>query len=81
MGAGDAGELLIREIKNNKRLGYVPVGFVDDKNEKIGKVIHGIPVLGDRHNIPKLIKKHNIKIIIIAILSTDKNLFTDLIES
>ncbi len=81
MGAGDAGELLIREIKNNKRLGYIPVGFVDDKNEKIGKVIHGIPVLGNRHDIPELIKKHNVKKIIIAVLSVEKNEFKDIIES
>jgi UDP-GlcNAc:undecaprenyl-phosphate GlcNAc-1-phosphate transferase len=81
MGAGDAGELLIREIKNNKRLGYVPVGFVDDDDEKSGKVIHSIPVLGNRHDIPELIKKHDIKKIFIAILSVDKNRFEDIIES
>lgn len=81
MGAGDAGEFLIREIKNNKRLGYRPVGFVDDKAEKLGIVIHGIPVLGNRHDIPELIKKHNIKKIFIAVLSVEKNKFKDIIES
>ncbi len=80
MGAGDAGELLIREIKNNKELGYVPVGFVDDKNEKIGKIIHDIPVLGNRHDIPELIEKHNIKKIIVAILSVKRNEFNEIIE-
>jgi UDP-GlcNAc:undecaprenyl-phosphate GlcNAc-1-phosphate transferase len=43
-GAGDAGELLLREIFNNPELGYVPVGFVDDDPKKMGKVIHGLRV-------------------------------------
>ena len=80
MGAGDAGELLIREIKNNEKLGYVPIGFVDDNHEKLGKIIHGTPVLGDRHDIPELIKKHNIKKLFIAILSVDEEKFRDVID-
>ncbi|HEU4888598.1 MAG TPA: hypothetical protein VFV49_11970 [Thermoanaerobaculia bacterium] len=43
-GAGDAGELLLREIFNNTDLGYVPVGFVDDDPKKAGKLIHGLRV-------------------------------------
>ncbi|MDP9192369.1 MAG: hypothetical protein M3P06_11780 [Acidobacteriota bacterium] len=43
-GAGDAGELLLREILNNSELGYVPVGFVDDDPKKVGKLIHGLHV-------------------------------------
>jgi UDP-GlcNAc:undecaprenyl-phosphate GlcNAc-1-phosphate transferase len=43
-GAGDAGELLWRELNNNTALGYVPVAFVDDDSRKAGKVIHGLPV-------------------------------------
>jgi UDP-GlcNAc:undecaprenyl-phosphate/decaprenyl-phosphate GlcNAc-1-phosphate transferase len=43
-GAGDAGELLLREMKNNRELGYVPVGFVDDDGRKAGKKIHGLTV-------------------------------------
>lgn len=81
MGAGDAGELLIREIKNNKKLGYVLIGFVDDNHEKLHKVIHGIPVLGNRHDIPDLVKKHNIKKLFIAILSVDKDKFKDIFDT
>ena len=41
VGAGDGGELLLREIRNNPNLAYMPVGFVDDDPEKQGAVIHG----------------------------------------
>ncbi len=43
-GAGDAGELLLRELLNNPRLQYAPVGFLDDDPKKKGKVIHGLRV-------------------------------------
>lgn len=80
MGAGDGGELLIREIRNNKKLSYVPIGYVDDNREKLGKVIHGTPVLGNRDDISELVKKYNIKKIFIAILSVDKDRFKDIFD-
>jgi UDP-GlcNAc:undecaprenyl-phosphate/decaprenyl-phosphate GlcNAc-1-phosphate transferase len=45
-GAGDGGELLVRELLNNRSLGLVPVGFIDDDPQKHGRVIHGLRVLG-----------------------------------
>jgi UDP-GlcNAc:undecaprenyl-phosphate GlcNAc-1-phosphate transferase len=43
-GAGDAGELLLRELFNNPDLGYQPVAMLDDDPKKIGKVVHGLRV-------------------------------------
>lgn len=43
-GAGDAGELLWRQLTNGGKSGYVPIGFVDDDRRKMGKVIHRLPV-------------------------------------
>ncbi|GAH66949.1 unnamed protein product, partial [marine sediment metagenome] len=80
MGAGDGGELLIREIRNNKKLIYVPIGYVDDNREKLGKVIHGTPVLGNRDDISELVKKYNIKKIFIAMPSVDKDRFKDIFD-
>jgi UDP-GlcNAc:undecaprenyl-phosphate GlcNAc-1-phosphate transferase len=45
-GAGDGGELLVRELQNNLGLGLHPVGFLDDDPQKHGRVIHGLRVLG-----------------------------------
>lgn len=47
-GAGDAGELLLRELRNNDALGLHPVGFVDDDPRKVGDVIHGLKVFSSQ---------------------------------
>ncbi len=46
IGAGDCGEKMCREIRDNARLKYRVVGFLDDEPAKLGRKIHGIPVLG-----------------------------------
>ncbi|CEP67176.1 Glycosyl transferase, family 4 [Moorella glycerini] len=45
-GAGDAGEMVLRELLNNRQMGYVVVGFIDDDPAKHGFSIHGVPILG-----------------------------------
>ncbi len=40
-GAGDGGELLLRELRNNRELQLSPIGFLDDDPAKSGKVIQG----------------------------------------
>jgi FlaA1/EpsC-like NDP-sugar epimerase len=46
IGAGDAGEKMLREIRDNPSIELEPVGLLDDDPRKWGKTIHGIPVLG-----------------------------------
>ena len=69
IGAGDAGELLLREMHNNRRLGYVPVGFVDDDVRKTGFRIHGVPVLGTTQSLGETLQTHPADELIIAIPS------------
>jgi FlaA1/EpsC-like NDP-sugar epimerase len=45
-GAGKAGDLVVREMLRNPELGMIPVGFLDDDQQKVGKRIQGVPVLG-----------------------------------
>jgi len=57
VGAGDAGEMILREILQNPGLGYDPVCFVDDDPDKLRRKIHGIPVFGPVEEIPRLPSK------------------------
>ncbi len=72
MGAGDAGEIALREIRNNSSLGYVPVGFIDDDPRKLGKKIHGVSILGSRQDLVRLVSDHQIQEILVAIPSADR---------
>ncbi|MCX5815386.1 MAG: polysaccharide biosynthesis protein [Proteobacteria bacterium] len=69
IGAGNAGEKLLREINENPRLNYEVVGFVDDNVSKIMLTIHGVPVLGSLKMLPSVVRDFRIDEIIIAVPS------------
>ena len=56
-GAGDGGELLFRELRNNAELQYAPVAFMDDDALKFGKLLHGLRVYSGRQSISELCTK------------------------
>jgi UDP-GlcNAc:undecaprenyl-phosphate/decaprenyl-phosphate GlcNAc-1-phosphate transferase len=65
-GAGDAGELLLRELLNNRELSYAPIGFIDDDPKKQGKVIHGFRVFGGNGMLGKIVNDHQIEQLLIS---------------
>ncbi|CAN5860226.1 hypothetical protein BH18ACI4_BH18ACI4_02590 [soil metagenome] len=65
-GAGDAGELLLREILNNRDLNYSPVGFLDDDLTKSGKVIHGLKVLAANGDLTSVCRQHEVDELLIS---------------
>lgn len=67
VGAGDAGESLLREIQKSHKARYEVVGFVDDNPSKIHAHIHGIRVLGAIAVVPDAVRKHEVEEVIIAI--------------
>jgi UDP-GlcNAc:undecaprenyl-phosphate GlcNAc-1-phosphate transferase len=69
IGAGDTGEMVVREIKKNSEPSYNLVGFIDDDPYKLGSKIQGVPILGARNRIKDLVALKGIKEIIIAIPS------------
>lgn len=70
VGAGQAGEGLVREILRSHLQAYQPIGFVDDKRYKRGLDIHGVRVLGACADIPRLVRQFDIDLIFIAMPST-----------
>lgn len=66
-GAGDAGELLLRELLNNRGLKYAPVGFLDDDAAKNGKVIHGYKVHGGNGDLGLVCRQREVEEVLISI--------------
>jgi FlaA1/EpsC-like NDP-sugar epimerase len=69
IGAGDAAEMITKEISKRSSLGYHLVGYVDDDLRKVGQSVHGTPVLGTTQDIPRIVSQHKIDEIVIAIPS------------
>ncbi|HHT9113155.1 MAG: sugar transferase [Planctomycetes bacterium] len=67
VGAGWAGKTILQEINRLQKSGLRTVGFIDDDPQKKGKLIDGVPVLGDRYTIDKVIRKNDIDLIVAAI--------------
>ena len=68
VGAGDAGEEILRSISSTNT-SYLPLGFVDDNSVKQGIMIHGLKVLGKIDDISKIVKEKQIEQMIIALPS------------
>jgi len=69
IGAGNCGEKMYREIHDNPQLNYKVVGFLDDDSSKIGRMIHGVPVLGIVGDLAAIIDQSGAEEALIAIPS------------
>ncbi|WP_304598071.1 polysaccharide biosynthesis protein [Adlercreutzia caecimuris] len=70
VGAGESGSLVVsRMLAGNDEIVGCPVGYVDDNRSKIGRRIHGVKVLGDCDDIPRICKQQSIEQIVVAIPS------------
>jgi len=69
VGAGDAGQLVIREMLKSRALGYTPTALVDDDPRKKNMRLHGIRVLGTTDDLPRLLADQKPSEVIIAIPS------------
>jgi len=66
IGAGDAGEMIIRQMKNDPKLGYFPVALADDNPKKMHTKLHGVKVMGSTKDLASIVKTKNIDEIIIS---------------
>ncbi|MFH1657155.1 MAG: nucleoside-diphosphate sugar epimerase/dehydratase [bacterium] len=79
VGAGDAGEQLLRSIQSTDNP-YYPIGFIDDSRFKQGDTIHGVRVLGKIEDIPKILSDYDIQNLLIALPSADSQTIKKTVE-
>ncbi|MDQ0873148.1 FlaA1/EpsC-like NDP-sugar epimerase [Paenibacillus sp. V4I3] len=71
VGAGSAGTMIVKELKHSNSE-YYPVAFIDDDANKTTLEVLGVPIVGNRMDIPKIVEKYHIQDIIIALPSLSK---------
>jgi FlaA1/EpsC-like NDP-sugar epimerase len=81
IGAGDAGQLMVREMQRNRQLHYTPIGFVDDDPRKRGDRIHGVKILGTTDDLAHLLRDNKPDEVLIAIPSAPGGVRRQIVET
>jgi FlaA1/EpsC-like NDP-sugar epimerase len=80
IGAGDAGNMVVKELKQRTDLGIVVVGFIDDDPQKFRTAIQGVKVLGRTDQISDIARKHDIDEAIITIANASSKEIRRIVE-
>lgn len=80
IGAGDAGATIAREIERYHKRSRKVIGFIDDDESKFNRLMGGVRILGNRHDIPSVVKENKVKEIIIAMPSVTRNEIRNIME-
>ncbi|MEG0962452.1 MAG: nucleoside-diphosphate sugar epimerase/dehydratase [Lachnospiraceae bacterium] len=80
IGAGEAGRLLIKELRNSDKLAVNIKCVIDDDSAKVGKIINGVPIVGGRDDILSSVEKYKIQKIIVAIPSATASARRDILN-
>lgn len=71
-GAGDIGEMILRDIKANRKFyNYYPMGFIDDDPRKQGQRIHGIRILGTGEDLKRVVREDQVDVVLLAMPQID----------
>jgi len=65
-GAGDRGEAVVRECRHNPKIGYRPIGFLDDDPTKEGRSVLGLRIFGGADKLPQILERNQVRGCIIA---------------
>src|ERR1044071_3698249 len=79
-GAGDGGELLLRELRNNRELQLSPIGFLDDDPAKSGKVIHGLRVFGGNGDLRAVCAQHEVDEVVISSMKMSEERIQEVLQ-
>ena len=80
VGAGNAGQMILRDVKRDPGLRNRVVCIIDDNPNKWGRDIDGIPVVGGRRQIPEFAEKYQVDKIYIAIPSASRKVIREILE-
>ncbi len=81
LGAGESGQSLAHHLQmTGAGAGYRLLGFLDDDPNKVGKIIHGLPVLGRCDQVQELVEQHQVELVVIAIHNIPKSRFRQLVD-
>ena len=80
IGAGDAGATIAREIERYHKRSRKVIGFIDDDESKFNRLMGGVRILGNRYDIPSIVKENKVKEIIIAMPSVTRNEIRKIME-
>lgn len=69
VGAGDAGEMLVRELMKSRDAAMLPVALIDSDVRRHGSRLHGVPIIGDINRLGSAVRRYRVKEILIAIPS------------
>jgi FlaA1/EpsC-like NDP-sugar epimerase len=81
VGAGDAGQLVIKEMQRNPSLGYTPIGLLDDDPRKRNLRLHGVRVLGTVADLAHVIRDRRPDEVLIAIPSASGRLRAQIVDT
>jgi FlaA1/EpsC-like NDP-sugar epimerase len=81
VGAGDAGQLVIKEMQRNPSLGYTPIGLVDDDPRKRNLRLHGVRVLGTVEDLAHVIRDRRPDEVLIAIPTASGQLRARIVDT
>ncbi len=80
-GAGDAGEMIVRDMRNRPEHDALPIGFLDDDRHKVGRSIHGVPVLGTGADATRVIARHKPDEVLIAVPSATPDVIRHIVRA